>query len=74
MPRRVAGADRDIGVALRDRVAEELVGGVDLAAIFLGGGLECVILLAERDELGALFVAQLGDGLLVDPEGTGNDE
>lgn len=38
----------EIGFALRNRIAEELVGGVDLAAIFFGGRLECVILLAER--------------------------
>ena len=69
----LVGAEH-VGFATSDGVAEHSVGGFDLLAVFLGGGLERVVLFAERSQFGLLAGGHVGDGLVVKPERGAGDE
>ena len=63
-----------VGLALGDRVPEQLVGRLDLPAIFIRSSLERVVRLALPGDLGLLRRIHLVHGLLVKPKRSADDQ
>ena len=63
-----------VGLALRNGVLEQLVGGLDLPAVFVGGELQRLVLVPEGGQLGLLPGSHVIDGLLVQPERGSRDQ